>query len=196
MSPDTSNLQDSQERWDLRPNLETDFLHGVTVACCKVAIDGHSLSYRICCGGSGRVSWPACPLRPTVSQSPTVGASPGYPWPENWGRNWSRKVRETRSSSSPKRSERGQEVLQRVERGIHRLNRWAVNCLEMSRKRGVQAARNGPSLPPCVAKAEMSTADRLGSRERTARATHFVAPMSACTRSAFTRTEQACGREK
>src|SRR5208282_454504 len=37
-------------------------------------------------------------------------------------------------------------------------------------KRGVQAARNGPSLPPTpaggpVAKAEMSTADRLGSRE-------------------------------
>ena len=36
-------------------------------------------------------------------------------------------------------------------------------------KRGVQAARNGPSLPPTpaggpVAEAEMSTADRLGSR--------------------------------
>ena len=31
--------------------------------------------------------------------------------PESWGRNWSRKVRETRSSSSQKRSERGQEVL-------------------------------------------------------------------------------------
>jgi len=26
---------------------------------------------------------------------------------------------------------------QRVELGIHGLNRWAVNCLEMSRKRGV-----------------------------------------------------------
>ncbi len=40
-----------------------------------------------------------------VSQSPTVGASPGYPRPESWGRNWSRKVRVTRSSSSQKRSE-------------------------------------------------------------------------------------------
>src|SRR5271157_827749 len=28
-----------------------------------------------------------------------------YPWPESWGRNWSRKVRESRSSSSQKRSE-------------------------------------------------------------------------------------------
>jgi len=30
---------------------------------------------------------------------------------KSWGRNWYRKVRETRSSSSQKRSERGQEVL-------------------------------------------------------------------------------------
>ncbi len=37
-------------------------------------------------------------------------------------------------------------------------------------KRGVQAARNGPSLPPCVAKAEMSTADRLGSVQGKGRA--------------------------
>src|SRR5208282_5099110 len=40
-------------------------------------------------------------------------------------------------------------------------------------KRRVQAARNGPSLPPCVTKAEMSRADRLGSRERAAWATHL-----------------------
>src|SRR5271157_1307225 len=40
----------------------------------------------------------------------------------------------------------------------------------MSRERGVPAARNGPSLPPCMAKAEMSTADRLGSRQRSSRA--------------------------
>ena len=43
--------------------------------------------------------------------------------------------------------------------------------LEKSEKRGVQAARNGPSLPPTpaggpVAKPELGTADRLGSRER------------------------------
>ena len=42
-------------------------------------------------------------------------------------------------------------------------------------KRGVHAARNGPSPPPSpaggpVAKAEMSTADRLGSREGSSRA--------------------------
>src|SRR5208337_4410617 len=41
----------------------------------------------------------------------------------------------------------------------------------MSRKRGVHAARNGPSPPPTpaggpVAQPEISTADRLGSRER------------------------------
>src|SRR5208337_5331637 len=32
---------------------------------------------------------------------------------------------------------------QPVELGIHGLNRWLVKCIEMSRKRGVQAARNG-----------------------------------------------------
>ncbi len=61
-------------------------------------------------------------------------------------------------------------MLQRVERGIHGLNRWAVNCREMSGKRGVQTDRSGPSPPSCVAKAEMSTADRLGSREGSSRA--------------------------
>src|SRR5208282_3087345 len=53
----------------------------------------------------------------------------------------------------------------RAELGIHGLYRWTVKCLEMSRKRGVQTDRNGPSPPSFVAKAEMSTADRLGSRE-------------------------------
>ena len=37
---------------------------------------------------------------------------------------------------------------QPVELGIHGLNRWLVKCREMSRKRGVQAARNGPSRRP------------------------------------------------
>ena len=65
-------------------------------------------------------------------------------------------------------------------------------------KRGVQAARNGPSPPPTpaggpVAKPELGTADRLGSRERAAGATHFAAPMSACRRSTFTRSEHAFG---
>src|SRR5208337_2374963 len=60
--------------------------------------------------------------------------------------------------------------LPRADLGIHGLNRWTVKCLEMSRKRGVQAARNGPSPSPYVAGPAMSMADRLGSRERAARA--------------------------
>jgi len=52
-----------------------------------------------------------------------------------------------------KRPERGQKCWQHLELVIHGLNRCAVKCLEMSRKRGVQAARNAPdslatSLPP------------------------------------------------
>ena len=48
---------------------------------------------------------------------------------------------------------------------------WVATGLEKSEKRGVQATRNGPSPPPTpaggpVAKPEMRTADRLGSRER------------------------------
>src|SRR5271157_5660785 len=34
---------------------------------------------------------------------------------------------------------------QRALLGTHSLNRWTAKCLEMSRKRGVHAARNGPS---------------------------------------------------
>src|SRR5271157_582904 len=41
-----------------------------------------------------------------------------------------------------------------VELGIHGLRAGAAKSLEKSEKRGVQAARNGPSLPPCVAKAD------------------------------------------
>jgi len=35
--------------------------------------------------------------------------------------------------------------LPRAELGIHGVNRWTVKCLEKSEKRGVQAARTGPS---------------------------------------------------
>ncbi len=76
----------------------------------------------------------------------------GYPWPESWGRNWYRKFRETRSSSSQKRSERGQEVLAtpRVEYPwSEQMDRKMLRNVE---KRGVQAARDGPSLPPCASK--------------------------------------------
>src|SRR5271157_1816176 len=90
----------------------------------------------------------------------------------------------------------GAPSMPRAELGIHGLKAGAATGLEKSEKRGVQAARNGPSPPPCVAKPEISQADRLGSRERAAGATHFAAPMSACTRSTFTKAEQASGREK
>ena len=46
----------------------------------------------------------------------------------------------------------------------------ARKMLRNVEKRGVQAARSGPSPPSCVAKAEMNTADRLGSREGSSRA--------------------------
>jgi hypothetical protein len=52
------------------------------------------------------------------------------------------------------------------ELSIHGLNRWTVNCLEMSKKRGVQAARNGPSPPPCGETSEFAvfpTAERFRS---------------------------------
>ncbi len=40
---------------------------------------------------------------------------------------------------------RGPPPLPRAELGIHGVNRWTVKCLEKSEKRGVQAARTGPS---------------------------------------------------
>ena len=65
---------------------------------------------------------------------------------------------------------RGPPSMPRAELGIHGLKARTATGLEKSEKRGVQAARNGPSPPPTpaggpVAKAEMSTADRLGSRD-------------------------------
>jgi len=56
---------------------------------------------------------------------------------------------------------RGPLWMPRAELSIHGLKAGAATGLEKSENRGVQSARNGPSLPPCVAKAEMSTADRL-----------------------------------
>src|SRR5208282_1144487 len=59
--------------------------------------------------------------------------------------------------------------------GIQGLKAGAGKSLEQSEKRGVQAAGNGPSPPPTpaggpVAKPEISTADRLCSREGSSRA--------------------------
>src|SRR5208337_4984719 len=51
----------------------------------------------------------------------------GYPWTEQISRKLSRKVRETRSSSSQKRSERDSKCWQRVELGIHGLRSWGRN---------------------------------------------------------------------
>ena len=57
------------------------------------------------------LEWSAVALVVVFRKAHAFVAARTYPWPESWGRNWSRKVRETRSSSSQKRSERGQEVL-------------------------------------------------------------------------------------
>jgi hypothetical protein len=116
---------------------------------------------------------------------PSMSRRVGYQRTQQMSRKKSRKVRETRSLYSRKRPERGQKCRQRLELGIHGLNRWAVNCLEMSRKRGVQTDRNGPSPPSCVAKAEMSTADRLGSREGSSRA-GWREPVGVCVEPAMT----------
>jgi len=64
---------------------------------------------------------------------------------------------------------------QRVEPDIHSLNRWPVKMYRNVEKRGVHTARNGPSPPPTlaggpVAKPEISTADRLRSKEGSSRA--------------------------
>ena len=69
----------------------------------------------------------------------------------------------------------------RAEVGIHDLKSWGRYWYRNSEKHGVQTARNGPSPPPTpaggpVARPELSTADRLGSRERADGAAHFVAP--------------------
>src|SRR5271157_5796206 len=40
---------------------------------------------------------------------------------------------------------RGPPPMPRAELGIHGLNRWLVKCLDLVEKRGVHAARNGPS---------------------------------------------------
>ena len=95
----------------------------------------------------------------------------GYPWPGQMARKMLRNVEKTRSSSSQKRSERGREVL--TARWVRypfpeKLGPQLVE--KKSEKRGVQAVRNDPSLPPCVAQAEMSTAEFPGSRERSSRA--------------------------
>src|SRR5208282_5483176 len=116
--------------------------------------------------------------------------------PGDWGSTPAdppKRLLETLSTIAVNR--RGPPPLPRAELGIHGLNRWTVNCMEMYEKRGVQAARNGPSPSPCVARPEMSMADRLGSRERAAGATHFVTPMSACTRSTFISTGRASGSD-
>ena len=95
----------------------------------------------------------------------------GYPWTEQMDRKMLRNVeiRGVHAAGNGPSSDR--KYWQRLELGIHSLNRWTVKCLEMSRKHGVQTAGNGTRSPPTpaggpVAKPEMSTADRLGSRER------------------------------
>src|SRR5271165_6128592 len=50
-----------------------------------------------------------------------------------------------------------------ISRPFNLLRACLLNLEPQSEKRGVQAARNGPSPPSCVAKPQISTADRLGS---------------------------------
>src|SRR5208283_2912778 len=58
--------------------------------------------------------------------------------PESWGRNWSRKVRETHSSSSQKRSERGEGVLAARRTGYPWPEQMSRKMLRNVEKRGVQ----------------------------------------------------------
>ena len=60
----------------------------------------------------------------------------GYPWTEQMSRKLSRKVRETRSSGSRKRPERGQKCRQRLELGIHGLKSWGRNRSRKVREKG------------------------------------------------------------
>src|SRR5271166_5674516 len=59
---------------------------------------------------------------------PSMSRRVRYQRTEQMGRKKSRKVRETRSLYSRKRPERGQKCRQRLELGIHGLNRWLVKC--------------------------------------------------------------------
>src|SRR5208282_695280 len=114
--------------------------------------------------------------RPSKPPSRNVEHDRGESWGSAVGAALKRKWRVASELCSawvsrPRRSADRRKCWQRVELGIHGLNKWTVKCLEMSRKRAVQAARNGPSPPPTpaggpVAQPEISTADRLGSRER------------------------------
>src|SRR5208337_2526283 len=59
---------------------------------------------------------------------PSMSRRVRYQRTEQMGRKKSRKVRETRSLYSRKRPERRQKCRQRLELGIHGLNRWLVKC--------------------------------------------------------------------
>src|SRR5271157_3866160 len=54
------------------------------------------------------------------------------------GRKLSRNVWKTRSSNRQNAPSEDRKCWQRVELGVHVLNRWTVKCLELSRKLGVQ----------------------------------------------------------
>ena len=107
----------------------------VVLACCKVAVDVCFLSSRIYCAGSGtgpltrpssstdglsvpdrwRLTWRPRSAEGRLFVDHYLGGLLGsaveaarraeYPWTEQMSRKLSRKVRETRSSSSRKRSE-------------------------------------------------------------------------------------------
>src|SRR5271157_1489019 len=62
----------------------------------------------------------------------------GYPWPEQMDHKMSRNVEKRGVQAARNCPSADRKCWQRVRLGIHGLNRWAVNCLEISGKRGVQ----------------------------------------------------------
>ena len=112
----------------------------------QIAISGHPCGARL----TGRLGFHS--RRPSKPPSRNVeddrGEPPGstalaacrarYPRPEQMARKMLRNVeiRGVHAAGNGPSSDR--KCWQRLELGIHGLNRWTVKCLEMSRKRGVQ----------------------------------------------------------
>ena len=86
----------------------------------------------------------------------------GSPWPEQMDRKMLRFVEKTRNSHRQNAPSVDRKCWQRLELGIHGLNRWTVKCLEMSRKRGVQTDKTPrartESVGSALPRAELGTA--------------------------------------
>ena len=120
----------------------------LAVACCKVAVDACFLSSRIDCTGRD------CSSSTTSVDHrgpPSISRRVGYPQTEQMSRKRSRKVRETRSSYSRKRPERGQKCRQRLELGIQGLKNWGRNWSRKVRETRSSSSqkRSEPAAHPC-----------------------------------------------